>query len=253
MSASARVLRPFAQPQASVPIAPTSADAAAVTRSTATLIRQPAGGRAGSDRYVRVVPKGTYLHGDGVAEEFSCAAGPAGWRYASVLRSGDAVVGRVDVTLDGGGRQVRVEIAGGGWRLRGGVAGAETVWIRLPDAPAGFARLPGERSVAALGLTGRSPAFAVAVARRLRLSAGGSARCRLVAVTEPALGTLVSDQQWRLVGVTEHATETVPLPVARYDVTDLGTSETRTLHLAGDVLVGAPDVELTDLSGPPSL
>jgi hypothetical protein len=194
------------------------------------------------------VPKGSYLHGDGVAEEFSCAAGPAGWRYASVLRAGDAVLGRVDVTLDGGGRQVRVELSSGGWRLRGGVAGAETIWVRAADGEAAV-----ERSAAALGLTGRSPGFAVAAARRLRLTAGGSARCRLVAVTEPALGTLLVDQEWRLVGVTEHATGTVPLPVARYDVTDLATGETRTLHLAGDVLLGAPDVELTDLTAPPSL
>ena len=195
------------------------------------------------------MPKGTYLHGDGVAEDFSCAAGPAGWRYASVLRAGDAVVGRVDVTLDGGGRQVRVELAAGGWLLRGGVAGPDTVWLRTAAGEAAGV----ERSAAALGLTGPSPAFAVAVARRLRLSAGGSARCRLVAVTGPVLGTLLVDQQWRLAGVIEHPTETAPLPVARYEVTDLATGQTRTLHLAGDVLVGAPDLELTDLTGPPSL
>jgi hypothetical protein len=223
------------------------------------------------------VPKGSYLHGDGVVEEFSCAAGPAGWRYAAVLRSGGDVVGRVDVTLDSGGRQVRVEIVAGGWLLRAGVAGPDTVWRRTAaDAraggeprggsvaggptgagalaePAGGDGATGERSAAALGLTGRSPAFAVAAARRLRLTAGGSARCRLVAITEPALGTLLVDQQWRLVGVTEHPTETAPLPVARYDVTDLATGEIRAVHLAGDVLLGAPDVELTELAGPPSL
>jgi hypothetical protein len=194
------------------------------------------------------VPKGSYLHGDGVVEEFSCAAGPAGWRYASVLTAGGAVVGRVDVTLDGGGRQVRVEVAGGGWLLRGGVAGAETVWLRAAEGS-----VAAERSAVAVGLTGRSPGFLVATARRLRLTAGGSARARLVTITEPALGTLLVDQQWRLAGVTEHPTETAALPVARYDVTDLATGEIRTLHLAGDVVVGAPELELTALTGPPTL
>jgi hypothetical protein len=203
------------------------------------------------------VPRGSYLHldpHDGVpvaVEEFSCAAGPSGWRYAAVLRetAGGPETGRVDVTLDGGGRQVRVELAAGGWLLRGGVAGPETVWLRS----AGDGSEAIERAEHATGLTGRSPAFLVATARRLRLPPGGRARVRLVAVLEPALGTLLTDEQWSLAGVTTHTTETGPLPVARYDVANLATGETRTVHLAGDVVLAAAALELTDLHSPPTL
>jgi hypothetical protein len=279
------------------------------------------------------MPRGSYLHldthdGTPVAvEEFSCAAGPSGWRYTSVVRdpSTGAEVGRVDVTLDGGGRQVRVELLAGGWRVRAGVAGRETLWLRTPAAgvagaagrgeadaaggvdaaggagagdagggagiggehgvaagarggadgsTAGGAETGGasgalgtgsvagdggggagggERAAVALGVTGRSPAFLVATARRLRLSPGGRARVRLVMITEPALGVLEVDESWSLAGVTTHPTDTDPLPVARYDVTDLGTGTTRTLHLAGDVVVAAPGLELTALHSPPTL
>jgi hypothetical protein len=160
-------------------------------------------------------------------------------------------IGRVDVTLDDGGRQVRVELLAGGWRLRGGVAGPETVWLRSPAAAAATAAA--EQAAAAAGLAGRSPAFLVATARRLRLPPGGRARMRLVRVTEPALGTLLVDEQWSLVGISSHATETGPLPVARYEVADLATGETRAVHIAGDVVLAAPALELTDLQSPPSL
>jgi hypothetical protein len=206
------------------------------------------------------VPRGSYLHLDPLGgtpiavEEFSCAAGPAGWRYASVLRdaAGGPETGRVDVTLDGGGRQVRVELLAGGWRLRGGVAGQQTVWLRSAAA-GGSGGDAVEQAATASGLTGRSPGFLVATARRLRLSPGGRARLRLVTVTEPALGTLQVDEQWSLTGVSTHATETGPLPVARYDVADLATGEIRTVHLAGDVVVAAPALELTELHSPPTL
>jgi len=202
-------------------------------------------------------------------EEFSCASGAAGWRYVSTVRDpGGGEMGRVDVTLDGGGRQVRVELAAGGWRLRGGVAGGETVWVRVPDTgrpvaePGGYAdpsrseageAVGVERSARAAGLTGRSPAFLVATARLLRLSAGARARVRLVAVTEPVLGTRLVDEDWSLVTVATHPTETVPLPVTRYDVADLATGELRVVHLAGDVVVAAPGLELDALHSPPTL
>ncbi|HVQ92864.1 MAG TPA: hypothetical protein VMU51_17655 [Mycobacteriales bacterium] len=203
------------------------------------------------------MPRGSYLHLDGhgggpvAVEEFSCAAGPAGWRYASVLRdpSGGAELGRVDVTLDGGGRQVRVELLAGGWRLRGGVAGPQTVWLR--SAVDGGE--PAEQATTASGLTGRSPAFLIATARRLRLTPGGRARTRLVLITEPALGVLEVDENWSLLGISTHSTDTGPLPVARYDVTDLATGDTRAVHLAGDVVVATPTIELTELHTPPSL
>lgn len=203
------------------------------------------------------MPGGRYLHLDPhdgtlvAVEDFSCASGPVGWRYAGVLRDqpDGPDLGRVDVTLDTGGRQVRVELAGGGWLLRGGVAGRETVWLRA--AADGSSAV--EYAERAAGLTGRSPAFLVAAARLLRLSAGAHARLRLVEATEPALGTRPVDQRWQLVGVATHPTETEPLPVARYQVADLGTGVVRDVHLAGDVVVSAPSLELVALHSPPTL
>jgi len=223
------------------------------------------------------VPSGSYQHLDPLdgtpvaVEQFSCAAGPVGWRYVSTLRAPAARspvadptpaadpspatagagpdLGRVDVTLDAGGRQLRVEVTAGGWRLRGGVAGTETVWLR-DSADDGA---PVERSAAAAGFAGRSPAFLVATARRLALSPGGRARVRLVALTEPALGTRLVHERWTLLGIASHPTETDPLPVARYEIADLDTGEVRALHLAGDVVVAATALELTTLTAPPSL
>jgi hypothetical protein len=217
------------------------------------------------------VPTGRYLHLDPVTgvpvavEEFSCAAGPVGWRYVATVREPDrgTETARLDLTLDGGGRQVRVQLTAGGWALRGGVAGPDTVWLRAaaaaglggPGGPGGPAPGAGaeERSERAGGFTGRSPAFLVAAAKLLRLTPGGRARLRLVEVSEPSLGTVVVDQGWRLAGVVEHPAETGPLPVARYEVADLATGVRQEVHLAGDVVLAAAGIELAALNSPPSL
>jgi hypothetical protein len=212
------------------------------------------------------VPSGRYLHVDPVdgspvaVEEFSCAAGPAGWRYVATVRDPDGrEAGLLDLTLDGGGRQARLLIAAGGWELRGGVAGRQTLWVRRATAggpatePAADPAAVAEQAAAAAGFTGRSPAFLVAAARLLRLSAGARARIRLVEVSEPALGTRVAEQGWSMDGVTSYPTDAGPLPVARYRVADLTTGEPREVHLAGDVVVAAPDLELTALHSPPTL
>ena len=189
------------------------------------------------------MPTGTYELAGGAVESFSCAAGPAGWRYV-----GTGASGRVDVTLDGAGRQVRVELAAGGWTLRGGVAGREVAWVR-----AGAGSEPAERSAEAAGFAGASPAFLVAAVRLLRLRPGSRARLRLVAVTGAALATRVVEQGWELVGVTSHPTETGPLPVGRYRVADLETGEVGEVHVAGDVVLAAPGVELARLESAPTL
>jgi len=229
------------------------------------------------------VPSGSYLHVDPVdgsavaVEEFSCAAGPVGWRYVATVRDpGGREAGRIDLTLDGGGRQVRLVVTAGGWELRGGVAGKQTLWVRRPadpgateagsgaavdegrPEPAGLdpaARGPRavERAAVAAGFAGRSPAFLVAATRLLRLSPGARARLRLVEVSEPALATRVAEQGWSMGVVTSYATETGPLPGARYQVADLATGEPREVHLAGDVVVAAPGIELTALHSPPTL
>jgi hypothetical protein len=234
------------------------------------------------DRHDAVVPTGRYLHVDPVAgtpvavEEFSCAAGPAGWRYVATVHGPDGrQTGGIDLTLDGGGRQVRLLVTAGGWELRGGVAGRETLWVRRPaDSSgrsgggrgagdrAGDGRRAGadaaepaavERAEVAAGFAGRSPAFLVAAVRLLRLSAGARARLQLVEVTGPALGTRVVEQGWLLDAVTSYPTETGPLPLGRYRVADLSTGESRELHLAGDVVVAASGLELTALHSPPTL
>jgi len=196
------------------------------------------------------VPRGTYHHLDpggdlaGV-EVFSCAPGPAGWRYVSQVYSpAQEPVGRVDVTVDDAWRQVRVQVTHGDWTLRGGVVGSDAVWIREPDGV--------EQSAPAVGFTGRSPAFAVATARLLRLDLLDRRRLRLVGVTEPACVALPVDEGWALVDVTAHDSDSGPLRVERYEVADLATAERRVVHLAGDVVLDAPGVELADLESPPN-
>ena len=193
------------------------------------------------------MPRGTYLL-DGAEEEFSCAAGPAGWRYVSA---------GLDLVLDAAGRQVRVEFRGGGWVLRGGVSGPSTLWTRVPGpvgpggaglAGAAGAAGPGSEQVAeAAGFAGESPGLLVAAARVLQLEPGGRARLRLVSVTGDALATRVVEQGWELVSVGAHG----PLSVARYRVAALDTGEVGEVHLAGDVVLAAPGVELTALESPP--
>jgi hypothetical protein len=204
------------------------------------------------------VPSGSYLHVDPVTgsalavEEFSCAAGPVGWRYVATVRDPDGrEEGAFDLTLDAGGRQVRLVVAAGGWEVRGGVAGRETLWLRRPADDPDAAAV--EQATVAAGFTGRSPAFLVAASRLLRLSPGARARLRLVELSQPALGTRVVEQGWSMDGVTSYPTDTGQLPVARYRVADLATGQPHEVHLAGDVVIAAPGLELTALHSPPTL
>ncbi len=205
------------------------------------------------------MPRGTYHHLDpggtlaGV-EVFSCAPGPSGWRYVSqIYTPANEPLGRVDVTVDDRWRQVRVQVTGGGWTLRGGLAGPDAVWVRTPAALDGAALPEGEEQTArAVGFTGRSPAFLVATARLLGLSLLDRRRVRLVGVTEPALLALPVDEGWALVDVAEHAADEGVLKVERYEVADLATAERRVVHLAGDVVLEAPGLELVDLESPPN-
>ncbi len=169
------------------------------------------------------MPRGVYEFADGAAERFSCAGGPAGWRYVS---------DRVDLVCDSGWRQIRVAVPGG---LRGGVAGREVLWVR--DGV--------ERADTAAGFAGDSPAYAVATARMLRLAAGDSVRLHRLDVSTG----LTRTEAWTLAEVTWHD----ELPVEHYDVMDVGSGERADWHVAGDVLLAGPDVELAELDGPPDL
>ena len=191
------------------------------------------------------MPSGRYLlsghDGPWAVEEFRCGPGPAGWRYVGERTdpATGAPLGRVDLTLDAAGRAVRLHVAGAGWELRGGAAGADVLWRRGED----------ERTERAAGFTGTSPAYAVATSRLLSLAVEDRRRVRLVVVTEPALATRVVDEGWALTGVEDHD----GLQVARYEVADLTTGERRVVHLTGDVVVAADGVVLASLDGPPTL
>jgi hypothetical protein len=197
------------------------------------------------------VPRGTYVHVDSFdgtplsQERFSCAPGPQGWRYvAEVLDAeGAAVVGGVDITVDDAWRQLRVEVSSGAWVVRGGRSGVETVWVRGTD----------EDSAPAYGFTGRSPAFLIVTARLLALTPGASTAVRLVDLTEPSLAAFAVEQLWTLTDVGSYDAGASRLPVERYEIVDRDSGDARLVYLAGDVVLDAPGLELTELDTPPTL
>jgi hypothetical protein len=202
------------------------------------------------------VPKGIYHHFDDhsgelvAVETFSCAPGPQGWRYVGDVADPDgALNGRVDVTVDAQWRQLRVEVRAGSWVVRGGVAGAEVVYVRLPADELA----PGvEQQATAVAFTGRSPAFAVATSHLLGLALMDKRRLALLEVTEPSAGTRIVEQGWALTDIAEHETETEPLAVRRYEVADLATGDRQVWSVAGDVVVEGPHLELVHLESPPN-
>lgn len=184
-------------------------------------------------------------------ERFSCAPGPSGWRYtAQTFTTSGEPDGSVDLTLDALSRPLRLELRAGGWLIRAGLLDGLS-WVRShQDDPEGIHARPGNDR--AHTFAGRSPAFLIATARLLRLSPGGSSRLRVVAFTEPVLAPRTLDQGWTLDGIESHPTDSGPLTVERYRVADLATGEEGTVHLAGDVVLAAPGIELEQLETPPS-
>ncbi|MEV4560532.1 hypothetical protein AB0K51_26540 [Kitasatospora sp. NPDC049285] len=203
------------------------------------------------------MPNGRYsLHDphDGTPlgeERFSCAPGPAGWRYVAKSYHPDGtVLGTTDLTLDQRGRPLRMELRAGGWQVRGGALDGVS-WVRTAaDDPDPAHAVEGHDRAHAF--TGDSPAFLLATARLLDLAPGASTRIRLVSFTGSALAPRTLDQSWQLHAVEQHPTDTGPLPVEHYRVTDLDTGEVRELHLTGDVLLAAPGIELEELDTPPN-
>ncbi|MEU0685227.1 MULTISPECIES: hypothetical protein [Streptomyces] len=201
------------------------------------------------------MPRGRYAlhdqhdHTPLADEHFQCAPGPSGWRYVSQLTAPDGDhLGSVDLTLDALGRPLRLELHAGSWQVRGAALDGVT-WVRTD--PTGTHATEG--NVRAHAFTGSSPAFLVATARLLRLTPSAAAtRVRLVAFTDPVLAPRTVDQSWALVDRETHTTDNGPLIVDAYQVTALDTGEQHTVHLAGDVVLSAPGVELEDLDSPPS-
>ncbi|MFF3000343.1 hypothetical protein ACFVTC_38260 [Streptomyces sp. NPDC057950] len=201
------------------------------------------------------MPRGRYSlhdphdHTPLAEEHFHCAPGPSGWRYVSQLTapSGDHA-GSVDLALDELGRPIRLELHAASWQVRGAALEGVT-WVRTD--PTGTEAAEG--NVRAHAFTGTSPAFLVATARLLRLTPTGPAtRVRLVAFTDPVLAPRTLDQSWALVSRETHGTDNGPLTVDAYQVTALDTGEQHAVHLAGDVVLAAPGIELEHLETPPS-
>jgi hypothetical protein len=172
--------------------------------------------------------------------------------------------GRTDITVDGRWRQIRVQLTAAGWLVRGGAAGREVLWRRSAaeagsqagaqaGSQMGSAASAEEHAAPAAGFLGDSPGFLVAVARSLRLDPGERADVALVRLHGPALAALTVRLRWRLTDITSHETELAPLPVERYEITDLATGEPSELHLAGDVVLAAAGIELAALESPPTL
>jgi hypothetical protein len=182
-------------------------------------------------------------------EHFQCAPGPSGWRYVSrtTTPSGDEA-GSLDLALDELGRPIRLELHASSWQIRGAAIDGVT-WVRT-DPTGTDAR---EGNAPAHAFTGTSPAFLVATARLLRLAPGAPAtRVRLVAFTDPVLAPLTVDQSWALINSEAHTTDNGPLTVDEYQVSALDTGEQHAVHIAGDVVLAAPGIELEDLESPPS-
>ncbi|MFF3947156.1 hypothetical protein ACFYYN_20335 [Streptomyces sp. NPDC001902] len=182
-------------------------------------------------------------------EHFHCATGPAGWRYTAQKTHPDGGhAGSVDLTIDELGRPIRLELHAASWQVRGAALDGLT-WVRT-DPSGEHAQ---EGNVPAHAFTGASPAFYVATARLLRLRPGSPAtRVRLVAFQPPVLAPRTLDQSWALITSEAHTTDNDPLLVDEYQVNDLETGEQHTVHIAGDVVLSAPGIELEDLESPPS-
>ncbi|RLL67169.1 hypothetical protein [Streptomyces sp. Z26] len=182
-------------------------------------------------------------------EHFHCATGPSGWRYVSQLTGTTGEhAGSVDLTLDALGRPIRMELHASGWQVRGAALDGVT-WVR--SDPTGAEAQEG--NVPAHSFTGTSPAFLVATARLLRPAPGAPAtRVRLVTFASPVLAPRTLDQSWALLESETHGTDNGPLVVENYQVNDLETGEQHAVHLAGDVVLAAPGLELEELESPPS-
>ena len=190
------------------------------------------------------MPSGVYRFADGHSERFSTVVAPAGWSYVGEGDDGS----RVEVTVDSRWRPVRCELSTERWRVRAGSLGRQLMWLR--SAVDGTD--PVEDAVEAAGFLAESPAFLVVLPRLLSLSHNGSAWVRMVTLWQPLLAPQVVERGWTLEAVDDHETANGPLVVERYRVDDRATGEQVTLHLAGDVLLEGPGVELEDLDGAPN-
>jgi hypothetical protein len=193
-------------------------------------------------------------------ERFRCAPGPAGWRYVATQHipgtahlpgtGNESVIGRIDLTVDARWRQLRVEVAAGGWLVRGGLSGTGLQWVRRAEDGTGDAE---EYTEAATGFTAASPGLLVCAARMAAEAPSGQLDVRLVALTPPGLAATTVRQRWRLDGRTPHQDSGIEVLVDDFTVLDLDLGTGGPVHLAGDVVLAAPGVDLADLAEPSNL
>ncbi|MFL6054523.1 MAG: hypothetical protein ACJ72W_16630 [Actinoallomurus sp.] len=184
------------------------------------------------------MPRGTYVHEPGVEERFACDLDGGGWRYSAERSDG----GTIELVVDSRWRPARLEVTAGEQILRGGAVGAELLWVTAGR----------EHASRATGFLGESPGLLVAVARSLCLAEGERVDAAILLVTAPSLAVRTVPQRWMLAETAWHDADGERVPVERYEVTDLETGEISEFHLAGDVVVAGPGIELVNLENPPN-
>lgn len=187
--------------------------------------------------------------GPGLREAFRCGGvAGGGWHFQSELSTSDGrTAGSVDVTIDGIGRVLRLDLTAGEWSLRGGSAGSELLWVRRPT---GAPERPSvEQREKAHGFRWPGAGSLVAAAA-LTATDGTPTRLRFLALSD-VLGVTRRDEQWTLVGQRTHRAGGSELKVTTYEVVVLDTGHRSLLRMAGDVVLAADGCELLELDSPP--
>ena len=182
------------------------------------------------------MPTGRYTVMDGQGnpvgtEEFRCAPGPAGWRYFSTIETSVPHPHRetVDLVVDSDWRFVRVRLDTGDHELVLG-AGAQR-WIGTRDGE------PLELDPAD-DVDYLSPAFNAATANRIKRSE----RIDVIYVEPYTLEPVRMGQHYELEGTDEIDTPVGRFAAARWTYSALPSGWTRSLWVAGDVVVAYEDV-----------
>lgn len=195
------------------------------------------------------MPLGRYtvFDGEGRAvgtEEFRCAAGPAGWRYAaSISTSSPEPHGElVDLVVDAAWRPVRLRIDTGSHQLVVSPAGDRLTGVRDGDP----IDLPFGPEVE---LDYFSPCFNAVTAIRL----GGTGEIDVVYLEPVTCEPVRVRQRYEVGGEEEVDTSVGSFRTVRWQYTALDSGWSRPLWLAGDVVVRFEDLfELDEYEPGPS-
>lgn len=191
------------------------------------------------------MPRGTYAFTTGRVEAFSCAPGPAGWRYVS---------DRLDLACDAAFRPVRFALGGrvgGAARLEDG--SAVLFWPEARDDGASV-----ERAHHADTVLTDSPGSWVAAIRQAATPGEDLVRRMLTAVQLDVACVGRRALQCSRVATSWQSADEGSLLVEHWHV-QLDGAPAAELHLTGDVLLFGrgllavdEEVELTQLASPPN-